>query len=322
MLRNDCGDVEVTGTEGGVRALDDLLLNHEVLSDAQKAIAQYLCENPWEGLKRTAAKIGVAVGVSASTLVRFAQGIGFQRLSDLQDALAIHVRTLLRSRESVERVKFVNEQFGLDRELDGYRVFLSVAAKEIENIERTRRSISPEALNEAVGRLFSARSVHVIGLRGSLSLAVHFMVRLRYVRPRVFRLDNAGDDLLDKLARLHAEDLLVAFSYSPYASTTIGAIKACRDLGVAVLAITDGERSPSLGYVKSALVTGNPLWFSSSTAGTTALVNALIFATAARSRSAAAAHIDRARRLVERLEKVELSNMDDLLSILSNRRDD
>jgi DNA-binding MurR/RpiR family transcriptional regulator len=318
MLRKGA---EVTDTKATMRALDDLLFNHAELSEAQKAIAQYLCENPWEGLKQTAAEIGAAVGVNASTVVRFAQGIGFHGLSDLQDALAIHVRTLLRSRESVERVKFVNEQFGLDHDQDGYELFLSVANKEIENIERTRRSISPEAFNEAVGRLLSARSVHVIGLRGSLSLAVHFTVGLRYVRPRVFRLDNAGDDLPDKLATLDSEDLLVAFSYSPYATTTIGAIKACRDLGVPVLAITDGEHAPSLGHVNSALVTSNPLWFSSSTAGTTALVNALIYAAAAQSRSAASAHIDRARRLVERLEKFELSDMDNLLSILSNPGD-
>lgn len=316
------GDAEVTDIEAGARALDDLLLNHDELSEAQKAIAEYLCENPWEGLRQTAAEIGAAVGVSASTVVRFAQGIGFQGLADLQDALAIHVRTMLRSRESVERVRFVNEQFGLNQGgQNGYEIFLNVAAKEIENIERTRRSISREAFNEAVGRLLSARSVHVIGLRGSLGLAVHFTVGLRYVRPRVFRLDNAGDDLPDKLATLDSEDLLVAFSYSPYASTTIGAIKACRDLGIPVLAITDGEHAPSVGHVNYALVTGNPLWFSSSTGGTTALVNALIYAAAARSRKAASAHIERARRLVKRLEKFELSSMDNLLSILSNPQD-
>jgi DNA-binding MurR/RpiR family transcriptional regulator len=102
----------------------------------------------------------------------------------------------------------------------------------------------------------------------------------------------------------------------------VEALKACRDLGVPVLVITDGERSPSLGHADTALVTSNPLWFSSSTAGTVALVNALIYAAAARSRGATAAHIDRARRLMERLEKFELSNMDNLLSILSNAQDD
>jgi DNA-binding MurR/RpiR family transcriptional regulator len=118
MLHKLRGDAEVTDTEAGVRALDSLLFNHDELSEAQKAIAQYLCENPWEGLKQTAAEIGAAVGVNASTVVRFAQGIGFHGLSDLQDALAIHVRTLLRSRESVERVEFVKEQFRLNQEQD------------------------------------------------------------------------------------------------------------------------------------------------------------------------------------------------------------
>ena len=306
----------------GARALDDLLLNHEGLSESQKAIAQYLCENPWEGLKQTAAEIGAAVGVSASTVVRFAQSIGFQGLSDLQDTLAVHVRTLLRSRESIERVKFVNEQLGIKQEQDSFDVFLNVAANEIENIERTRRFMSRKAFNEAVGRLVSATNVHVIGLRGSLSLALHFTVGLRYVRPRVFRLDNSGDDLPDKLATLGVEDLLVAFSYSPYTSTTVGAVKACQDLGVPVLAITDSERSPVLGHADTALVTSNPLWFSSTTAGTTAVVNALVYAAAARDRKATATHIDRARRLVERLERFELSNMDNLLSILSDGGDE
>lgn len=304
------------------RSLGEYLLDHEGLSDSQKAIAEYLCENPWEGLTQTAAEIGAAVGVSASTVVRFAQGIGFNGLAELQELLATHVKRMLRSRESIERVKFVNEQLGLEQQQTSFDVFLRVAQNEIENIERTRNFVSSEQFNAIVAGLIAARSLYVVGLRGSLSLAVHFTVGMRYVRPRVFRIDNSGDDLPDKLASLGPEDCLVAFSYSPYTTTTVEAAKACRALGIPVIVITDSERSPILKYADRHIVTSNPVWFSSTTAGTTALVNALIYATAAASKAETAAHIDKAQRLVAALEKFELSSMDNLLGILANRSEE
>jgi|GEM_PF-1321183 len=307
--------------ENDVSSLSRYLLDHDNLSHSQRAIAEYLCEHPWEGLTQTAAEIGAAVGVSASTVVRFAQGIGFKGLADLQQLLGSHVRHMLRSRESLERVRFVSEHLGLGRAESSYDVFLNVMQNEIAHIEKTRHSISPERYEGVVDRLTSAKSLYVLGLRGSLSLAVHFTVGMRYVRPDVFRLDNSGDDLPDKLASLTSDDVLVAFSYSPYTSTTVKTVRACQSLGVHVIAITDSERSPVAKLTEACLVTHNPVWFSSATGGSTALVNSLIYAAAAKAKDSVGSHIDKARDLVAALESFELNSMDNLLSILADEKE-
>lgn len=303
-------------------SLNEYLLSRDGLSTSQKAIAAYLCENPWEGLSQTAAEIGAAVGVSASTVVRFAQSIGFNGLADLQKLLANDVKRMLRSRESIERVKFVSEQLGLGQAQTSYEVFLSVAKSEIENIERMKELVLPNQFDSVVRQLVEARHLYILGLRGSLGLAVHFTVGMSYVRPNVYRLDNSGDDLPDKLVSLGVNDCLLAFSYSPYTSTTVEAVKVCRSVGIPVIVITDSERSPSIQHASHHLVTSNPLWFASTTAGTTALVNSLVYAAAAKSKAATASHIERARRFLGVLEKFELSNMDNLLGILSGENDE
>lgn len=309
------GTTKNNGVEKG-SSLDSFLLDRKGLSESQKAIADYLCKNPWEGLAQTSAEIGAAVGVSASTVVRFAQSIGFNGLAELQQLLASHVKHMLRSRESIERVKFVHEQLGLQQTQTSYDVFLGVAKSEIDNIERTRKFVSADQFNAVVEQLTGARNLYVLGLRGSLGLAIHFTVGMRYVRPNVFRLDNSGDDLPDKLASLEAEDCLVAFSYSPYTSTTVEVVKTCHSLGIPVVLITDSDRSPSLKYANYHLITSNPLWFSSTTAGTAALVNSLVYAAAAEAKKQTTAHTEKAQQVVAALEKFELSNLDNLLGIL------
>jgi len=302
--------------------LSRYLLDHDNLSDAQRSIAEYLCENPWEGLTQTAAEIGDAVGVSASTVVRFAQSIGFDGLTDLQKLLGRHVRFMLRSKESLERLKFVNEQLGLADAKTGHDIFRSIVGSEIANLERTLHSVSPEQYEQAVAQLVTAESVYVLGLRGSLSLAVHFAVGMTYVRPNVFRLDNSGDDLPDKLVSLTPRDALVAFSYSPYTSTTVKVVRVCKSIGAHTTVITDSPKSPAGKLSDCHLVTYNPVWFSSSTGGTTALINSLVYSTAAKLKDRVGPHVEKARRLLTELESFELNSMTTLIKILGDREID
>jgi len=145
---------------------------------------------------------------------------------------------------------------------------------------------------------------------------------MTYVRPNVFRLDNSGDDLPDKLVSLTPRDALVAFSYSPYTSTTVKVVRVCKSIGAHTTVITDSPKSPAGKLSDCHLVTYNPVWFSSSTGGTTALINSLVYSTAAKLKDRVGPHVEKARRLLTELESFELNSMTTLIKILGDREID
>lgn len=290
------------------------------MSATQRAIAQYLCDHPWESLTQSAAQIGEAVGVSASTVVRFAQSAGFSGLPELQKVLAREAPHMLRSRESVERVEYASEQLGLQDSATSFAVFEKVLASEITHIQKTQSSVSPVRFEAVVERIVGAETLYVLGLRGSSALAVQLTAGLQYVRPRVLRLDNGGDDLGDRLTSVVPNDLLIAFSYSPYASKTIRVAEAFKSLDADVVVITDSSDAPALSAANEFIVTYNPVWFSSTTGGSAPLVNALVYAVAAKRKSAVSKHVAKARQLVLQLEEFELDSLQNLAGIIS--RDD
>lgn len=286
------------------------------LRGAHRAIARYLCDQPWKSLTQSAAEIGGAVGVSASTVVRFAQAVGFSGLPELQRSLASQAPDILRARESIERVGYASEQLGLENARTSYDVFRKVVDIEHRNLAQTEALVTPEQFEEAVTRIIGARSLYVLGLRGSRALAVQLAVGMRYVRPGVTLLDNTGDDLPSQLTSVTSKDALCAFSYSPYASKTIKVAKAFKSLGGTIVTLTDARTSPMVALSDNAVVAHNPVWFSSTTAGSAAVVNALVYAVAARTKEKVRKQVDKAHRLVTDLEEFELDSMQNLFGII------
>ncbi|HYW75139.1 MAG TPA: MurR/RpiR family transcriptional regulator [Gammaproteobacteria bacterium] len=300
----------------GTRKDFPTIFGRQELRGAHRTIAQYVCDQPWKSLTQSAAEIGEATGVSASTVVRFAQAVGFSGLPELQRALASQAPDILRARESIERVRYASEQLGLEHAKTSYDVFRKVIDREHENLEKTASLVTADQFEAVVSRVINAESLYVLGLRGSRALAVQLAVGMRYVRSGVTLLDNTGDDLPSQLTSVTSKDALCAFSYSPYASKTVKVAKAFKSLGGAVVTLTDAPTSPMASLADETIVTHNPVWFSSTTAGSGAVVNALVYAVAARTRGEVRKQVDKARRLVAELEEFELDSMQNLLGII------
>ena len=301
----------------GTRKDVPAMFRRHALRGAHRTIAQYLSDQPWKSLTQSAAEIGEAAGVSASTVVRFAQAVGFSGLPELQRALASQAPDILRARESIERVRYASEQLGLEHARTSYDVFRKVVDTEHHSLEQTASLVTPEQFEAVVSRIIEADSLYVLGLRGSRALAVQLAVGMRYVRSGVTLLDNTGDDLPSQLTSVAAKDALCAFSYSPYASKTVKVAEAFKSLGGAVVAITDAHTSPMASLADDAVVAHNPVWFSSTTAGSAAVVNALVYAVAARTKEKVRQQVDKAHRLVTELEEFELDSMQNLLGIIA-----
>ena len=97
-------------------------------SKGQRLIANYIVNHFDKAAFMTAFKLGTTVGVSESTVVRFASEVGFSGYPELQKALQELIRNKL---TTVQRMDVTSDQ------LENGNVLARVLGKDIEKIRRT-----------------------------------------------------------------------------------------------------------------------------------------------------------------------------------------
>jgi DNA-binding MurR/RpiR family transcriptional regulator len=264
---------------------DRLTQRFDQLSASHKRLAKFFREQLWQATTLTAAELGAQLEINPSTVVRFAQALGYEGLSDLQKELQQNLaESQLRRKDTLERVSLMRDLSPnlTGSETDQERLLERVFKSELQNAERTFEQIDPKAFWEAVEAVTTADHVYVIGMRASAPLSTALVTGLRYLRPRVFGLNNQFIDLADQVISISSKDVLIAYSYSPYVANTVRLLEFARDRGVKTIAITDDLFSPAARVSDHALIVHNPLWLLSSDAGSIALTNAFLFAVVSR----------------------------------------
>ena len=89
--------------------------NYGRMSKGQKLLANYIIDNYDKAVFLTAAKLGEIIGVSESTVVRFATFIGYSGYPEFQQALEAMVRAKLNTTSRVEITSGGIEQNGVLR---------------------------------------------------------------------------------------------------------------------------------------------------------------------------------------------------------------
>ena len=131
-------------------------------SKGQRLIAQYITEHYDKAAFMTASKLGSTVGVSESTVVRFAAELGFEGYPQLQKAMQEMIRAKL---TTLQRMEVSNNRIGEDVILE------NVLNQDIEKIKRTLEETSREDFDKAVNAISEARNIYIIGVRSSQALA-------------------------------------------------------------------------------------------------------------------------------------------------------
>ena len=132
-------------------------------SKGQRLIADYMIHHFDKAAFMTASKLGNTVGVSESTVVRFASEVGFAGYPELQKALQELIRNKL---TAVQRMDVTSEQ------LEHANVLSKVLGKDIEKIRRTMEEIDEKAFSDAVECICAAKSIYIIGIRSASALAI------------------------------------------------------------------------------------------------------------------------------------------------------
>ena len=243
------------------------------LSKGHKKIADYIRSNYEKASFMTAASLGKAVGVSESTVVRFASNIGFEGYPELQKYLQEMVKSHL---TSVQRMEVSASRF------EGDDFIGNAFAADIDMIKATRDGVSREAFEKSVEAINKARKIYILGVRSSAAIASFAAFYFRYLSENVVLIDtSSSSELFEQMFRINSEDVCIAISFPRYSTQTVKALSFAKDRGATIISITDGEMSPIAPYATYLLVAkSNMVSFVDSLVAPLSLINALIAACA------------------------------------------
>lgn len=250
--------------------LNRIETNYLGLSKGQKRIADYILANYDKVAFMTASSLGDVVGVSESTVVRFANALNYEGYPQLQKALQESIKTKL---TTVQR-------FELSKDQDiGENYLKQIMASDMENIRRTMDAVDEEMIQKSVDALHDARKVYILGLRSSSVLANYLGFYLNFILDNVSIVPSGANDLFDQLLNITEEDVLITFSFPRYSKTTYEVVDFAKAQGAKLIGITDSKSSPLVplsDYYMTAKYNMNT--FIDSLVAPMSLVNALIIA--------------------------------------------
>ena len=219
---------------------EDILLvlqeKEPTFSKGQKRICAYITESYDKAAFMTANKLGKAVGVSESTVVRFAVELGFDGYPEMQKAMQEMVMNRL---TSVQRMEVANDRLG------GDDILTKVLQADAEKIRQTGETIDHQDFKKAVGELLKARKIYILGVRSAAALANFTGYYMNHMMDNVQVITTSGaGEMFEKLVSVGPEDVVLAFSFPRYSAAVAKAAQYCRSIGTTVIAITNSSLSP------------------------------------------------------------------------------
>lgn len=205
-------------------------------SKGQRRIAGYITEAYDKAAFMTASRLGKTVGVSESTVVRFAVELGFDGYPEMQKAMQEMVMNRL---TAVQRIEVANDRIG------NQDVLTKVLQADADKLRQTADTISREHFRLAVEAILKARRIYVLGVRSTAPLAnfVGYYLNYMFEAVKVITVSGAGE-MFENLVNVTPEDVVLAFSFPRYSSATLKAVQYCRGLGATVIGITNSTVSP------------------------------------------------------------------------------
>ena len=216
------------------------------MSKGQRRLADYVCANYDKAVFLTAAKLGETVGVSESTVVRFAIQLGYKGYPDFQKALEELVRNKL---NSIQRMEVTYGRISQSEILE------TVLHSDIEKIKQTLAVIDDKVFNLAIDTILGANRIYVIGIRSCAPLAAFFGFYLNLICDNVTTVDtNSSSEIFEQLIRIDERDVIIGISFPRYSMRTLKALEFASNRKAKVITLTDSIHSPMNLYSSCNLI--------------------------------------------------------------------
>ena len=206
------------------------------MSKGHKAIAAYISDHYDQAVFMTAAKLGETVGVSESTVVRFAMGLGYDGYPEFQKALEEWVKNKLNS------VQKIGAKYGKSTQSE---ILNSVLSSDIEKIQDTIVNLDVAAFEAAIDIILEAETIYVVGVRSCEPLADFLQFYLNMIRGNIVLVKTTSvTEMFEQMIRIGEKDAIIGISFPRYSMRTLKAMEFANDRNAKVITITDSIHSP------------------------------------------------------------------------------
>ena len=216
------------------------------LSKGQKILATYITDNYDKAVFLTAAKMGQVVGVSESTVVRFATHLGYKGYPEFQKALEEMVRNKL---NSIQRMEVTYGRISQSHILE------TVLQSDQEKIKETLEHIDEHAFELAVDTIIKAKHIYIVGIRSCAPLAAFmaFYFNLMFENVTLLQTNNSSE-LFEQMVRISKDDVIIGISFPRYSMRTLKAMEFANNRNAKVITLTDSVHSPMNLYSSCNLI--------------------------------------------------------------------
>ncbi len=251
-----------------VNVMEKIKLKYYRLSKSQKMIANYILNHYDKVAFMTASILGEAVNVSESTVVRFANALGYSGYPKLQKALQELIKTKL---TTVQRLEISNRQITQESIIE------DVIKSDIDNIQAIINELDREEFSKIAEVINRARNIYIIGFRTSTILAEFLGFYLNLILDNVRVVRHGVSDIYEQLIHITKEDIIIGISFPRYSSKTTQILKFVKEKDAKIIAITDSDLSPLIELSDYKLIArSNMVSFVDSLVVPLSLMNALI----------------------------------------------
>ena len=261
---------------------------YSTLSKGQKKIANAVLSDYDKVAYLTAARLGELVGVSESTVVRFADELGFEGYSQVQLAVQELVRIKLTPNQRIEITK---QRIGRGDVID------NVMESDINKIKYTLERIDRKAFSDSVDAILSAKNIYIMGARSSEPIARLLSYNFSLIFDNVkLVVPTSSAEVFEQMYSVSEEDVVIAFSFPRYSSKMINGVKFARQKEAKVVAFTDSNVSPIAEYANCLLIAQSDMAsFMDSLVAPLSIINAIVIEITSR----------REKQITERFDALE-----------------
>lgn len=248
------------------------------MSKGQKLLSTYITDNYDKAVFLTAEKLGKVVGVSESTVVRFATHLGYRGYPEFQKALEELVRNKL---NSIQRMEVTYGRISQSKILD------TVLQSDAEKIKSTLEQIDQNAFESALDIILNAKHIYIVGIRSCAPLASFMSFYFNLMFDNVHLLHtSSSSELFEQMVRISAEDVIIGISFPRYSMRTLKAMEFANNRSAKVITLTDSVHSPMNLYSSCNLIAKSDMAsIVDSLVAPLSVINALIVALCMRKQS-------------------------------------
>jgi DNA-binding MurR/RpiR family transcriptional regulator len=286
--------------------LNKIKINMKNFSKGQKLIANYIVNHYDKAAFMTAAALGEIVGVSESTVVRFATELGFEGYPKLQKLLQELIKSKL---TSLQRIEVSSNRISEEN------ILKSVLQSDMDKIKITLSEVDQTTFNKVVENILKAKKIYILGVRSSAPLAsfLGFYFNLIFDNVRLVHTTSVSE-MFEQIIRVTEGDLVMGISFPRYSKRTIKAMEYVKSQGATVIAITDSVESPLAKTAHYSLIARSDMAsFVDSLVAPLSIINALIVAVGASRKQSIYETFERLEKIWDEYQVYEKFDGSDIL---------